>query len=255
MHDNITAEYLLQAIKFKQAKAGPGLSYDIASRDVSNRSREQLNNKTIKELNNSSRHKDVDDIDEQSPLRKTPKGVVSHEDFGSSISPRDVTTRYSCVIVQHCKTTKGVKLAITLQTEESAMLGKKLKVTAELKRYDRLREVKARLEDSDKFNLYFEDTKRSIHEAKDKSICLGRMHRRGKRAQWLRDTLVVGVLNDQGIVDKVILNIDHEEYEIDLDGQLTDLQSKMYHTTGQIGTFQNGNKSAPRMCDLEWEDC
>jgi hypothetical protein len=255
MHHDITAEDILRSINFKQAKSGLGTAIDISAR-TSNRSREQLNNKTIKELNNSSRTTSEDDIDVQSPLRETPSSGCSHKSFGSSVTPaRTNNPRYSCVIVQHARTAKGVKLAITLQTEESAVLGKKLKVTAELKRYDRLREVKARLEDSDQFNLYFEDTKRDIHAAKDKSICMGRMHRRGKRSQWLQDTLVVAVLSDQGIVSKAILNIDHEEYEIDLDGELTDLQKKMYHATGQIGTFQNGLRQAPRMSDLEWEDC
>ena len=251
MHDDITAEDILRTINFKQAKQGLGTQIVIAPRDVTTRSREQLNNKTIKELNNSSRHSDADDIGVQSPLRETPKEAVSHQAFGSNDhAARTNISRYTCVMVQHARTDKGVKLAITLQTAEL----KKLKVTAELKRYDRLREVKSRLEDTSVFNNYLEATKRAIYDLKDKKFCMGRLHRRGKRSQWYCDTLVVGVLTDQGIIDRVVININHEEYEVQLNGQLTDLQSRMYHATGQSGTFQS-SQAAPRIEDADWEDC
>ena len=250
MHHELTAEDILQAIQRKQTRSAPGLCYDISARTNSNRSREQLNNKTIKELNNSSRHLSEDVMSEQSSLTETPKGFVVQKDFGSVITTARTTTRYSCVQVQHCRTEKGVKLAITLQTPEL----KRLRVTAELKRYDRLREVKCRLEDSSEFNLFFEDTKRSIHEARNKNVCMGRLHERGKRKQWYRDTLAVGVLNDAGIITQAIININHEEYLIELDGQLTDLQTKMYHATGQIGIFQS-SQAMPRIEDADWEDC
>jgi hypothetical protein len=250
MYYDITAEEILQHIQFNKAKAGSGLSYDISARTNSNRSREQLNNKTIKELNNSSRRLSEDDMSEQSSLTETPLSVVVQEDVGNVITPARTSSRYSCVQVQHCKTAKGVKLAITLQTPEL----KRLRVTAELKRYDRLREVKTRLEDSNEFNLFFEDTKRSIHESRNRNICMGRLHERGKRKQWYRDTLAVGVLNDAGIITQAIININHEEYLVELDGQLTDLQTRMYHATGQIGVFQS-SRAMPRIEDADWEDC
>lgn len=250
MSYELTAEDILQAIQFKQAKAGPGIAYDISARTNSSRSREQLNNKTIKELNNSSRHDSEDVMSEQSPLTETPKESLSQKAFGSVITPREVSSRYSCVMVQHCKTAKGVKLAITLQTPEL----KRLRVTAELKRYDRLREVKARLEDSTEFNLFFEDTKQAIYAARNKSVCMGRLHARGKRSAWYRDTLAVAMINDAGTVEHVIININHEEYCVELNGQLTDLQSKMYRATGQIGTLQS-SCAVPRIEDAEWEDC
>ena len=250
MYHDITAEAILQAIQFKQAKAGPGTAYDISARTITSRSREQLNNKTIEELNNSSRTNSEDVMSEQSSLTETPKGSLSHEAFGSVDQPREVSSRYSCVMVQHCRTAKGVKLAITLQTPDL----KRLKVTAELKRYDRLREVKARLEDSTKFNLFFEDTKQAIYAAKNKSVCMGRLHARGKRSAWFRDTLAVAVLDAAGTVEHVIVNINHEEYCVELTGQLTDLQSKMYRATGQIGTLQS-SRAVPRIEDADWEDC
>lgn len=250
MQQDVTAEDILRAIQFKQAKAGPGIAYDIAARTITSRSREQLNNKTIKELNNSSRTDSEDVMSEQSPLTETPKGSLSQEDFGSSITPREVSSRYSCVLVQHCRTEKGVKLAITLQTPEL----KRLKVTAELKRYDRLREVKSRLEDSTKFNLFFEATKRGIYDSRNRSVCMGRLHARGKRSAWYKDTLVVAVLNDAGIVERAIININHQEYDVELTGQLTDLQTKMYLATGQLGTLQS-SRAVPRIEDGDWEDC
>jgi hypothetical protein len=250
MHHDITAEDILQIYNRKNQKAGPGLAYDISARTNIPRSREQLNNKTIKELNNSSRNNSEDVMSEQSPLTQTPSSVVVQKDVGSVITPRDVSSRYSCVQVQHCRTAKGVKLAITLQTPEL----KRLRVTAELKRYDRLREVKTRLEDSSKFNMFFEDTKQAIYAAKNRNVCMGRLHARGKRSQWFRDTLVVGVLNNAGIIDHVIININHEEYAVDLNGELTDLQTRMYLATGQYGVFQS-SKAMPRIEDADWEDC
>jgi len=247
----ITAEDILAAIGRRQQRLCMGTEIVVAPRELSSRSREQLNNKTIKELNNSSRQGDVDDIDVQSPLRQNPLGVFGQNVVGSSIgSARTNKSRYTCVMVQHARTVKGIKLAITLQTAEL----KKLKVTAELKRYDRLREVKSRLEDTSVFNNYLEDTKRAIYDLKDKKFCMGRLHQRGKRSQWYCDTLVVGVLTDQGIIDRVVININHEEYEVRLDGQLTDLQNRMYQATGQIGTFRS-SQAAPRIEDADWEDC
>jgi hypothetical protein len=252
MSYDITAEDILHAIQRRQQRTGPGTEFVIAPRELTSRPREQLKNTIIEEQNNSSRQESEDETGVQSPLRKTPPSGRGQEDFGSVITPASSSSRYSCVLVQHCITGKGVKLAITLQ-RQAADQTQTARVTAELKRYDRLREVKSRLDDSAQFSVFLEETKRTIYDLKQHEFCMGRMHQRGKRSQWLCDTLAVAQLTPAGQVGQVILNIDHEEYEVRLDGALTQAQRRLYHATGQWGDWRSNRATAPTMNDLEWE--
>ena len=257
----VTAEEILAAIyKQKQIKT-PGMDYfarDVSSReptvliantarDVSSRAREELNNITIEQYNNSSRNKCEDEIDAKSPLSQKQK-------VAEITAAREVSSRFSGIVVQHCIAKSGIKLAITLQTEDWAESGHKLLVTAELKRYKRLREIKTRLEDSSEFNHYLEETKRNIHELKNHSVCMGRIHHRGKRASWVKDALVVATV-DNDIVDTVIVYIENEEYEIKLNGVLSAGQTGIYYATGQYGNIKNLSKIAPTIWELPLTKC
>jgi len=252
MTHTITAEDILAAIGRRQQRQGLGTEIVIAPRELTSRPREQLKNTIIEEQNNSSRHDSEDATGVQSPLRKPPPSGFGQEDFGSVITPAICSSRYTCVLVQHCRTRKGVKLAITLQRQQADQT-QTARVTAELKRYDRLREVKSRLDDSTSFSVFLEATKRDIYDLKQHEFCMGRMHQRGKRTQWLCNTLAVAQLNSAGVVDQVILNIDHEEYQIQLDGAVTEAQRQLYHATGQWGHWHSNRATAPTMNDLEWE--
>jgi hypothetical protein len=244
------AEQLLQAINHRAAKAGPGIAYDISAR-TSNRSREQLNNPIIEKHNNTSRTSE-DVIDGKCPLRQPPKGVVVHEDFGSVITPERELT-YRGISVQHCRpkatTRTGIKLAITLQTAAQAQAGERVLVTAELKRYTRLREIKSRLDDSAAFAVYLETTKQDIHAIKNHQVCMGRIHARGQRTAWVRDALVVGIIQ-QDCVQSVVLNLDGEEYEIVLDAELSPRQQPLYLASGTWGEIANPTNTSPRLSDL-----
>ena len=247
---DVTAEQILFAISKNRAVCDLGTNMADYVRDNSNRSREQLNNKTIKELNNSSREVRGDEIEAKSPLSQTPLSQVA---VVSKPAQRELT--YRGINIQHCKPKEGVikqgiKLAITLQSLAMLEAGGKLLVTAELKRYDRLREIKPRLDDSSEFNQFLEDTKRSVYEIKDKSLCMGRIHARGKRSSWVHDALVIGFINNDVIV-KAIVYIEGEEYEIDLTTEVSELQKPLYYATGTYGVIENSLSKAPRMSELK----
>jgi len=220
------------------------------------RAREVLNNKTIKEYNNTSHEQVREDVTEaKSPLASsaTPlERLSSQEDVTSVTCPRELTsraTKFSGIVAQHAITKSGIKVAITLQTEEWARTGEKLQVTGELKRYARLREIKSRLEDSSEFNRYLEETKQLIHELKDHELCLGRIHHRGKRASWIYDSLVIGYISND-ILKKIVLHIEGENYEILFDKTLSNSQQQYYKAAGHYGEMQHITRIAPRIWDL-----
>jgi hypothetical protein len=253
MYNDLTSEDILQALQRKQQKAGPGIAYDISAR-TSNRSREELNNITIEELNNSSRVNDEDGMSEQSPLTKTPKGVVSHEDFGSSITPARTTSRYTGIAVQQPAPKAearrpGLKLAISLQTAAMGLKGQLFLLTAELKRYDRLREIKSKTDDSSAFAQVLEQAKREIHAEQDRAMCIGRVHLRGKRSAWIPNALVIARVDNNCICD-VILILDDEQYTIKLDQTITPAQRPLYLAAGIAGSIAHPHSHSASLTEL-----
>lgn len=256
MNYDIKPEDILRAIQFKQAKAGLGLNYDIAAR-TSSRTREVLNNKTIEELNNSFRQSE-DVIGVQSPLtsaaspQKTPD--LSQRAFGSDIAPATTSSRYTGITVQHCRpnaTAKrpGVKLAVSIQTAQMAQQGQLFLLTAELKRYKRLREIKSKLDDTSEFAQLLEQAKRQIHEDQDQDMVMGRLHLRGQRSAWIPNCLVIGRMQGDQI-GQVILFLDHEQYTIKLDHALTDAQRPLYLSAGQWGQIAHPNSHSATLTQL-----
>jgi len=178
----------------------------------------------------------------------SPEGLES-QGGGNVITPREnYTSRaFTGITAQHVKTAKGIKVNLTLQTAQDAADGKYLDLTAELKRHDRLRELKRYAEDSYEFDQLYVQT---ISELKDltpeegKSICIGRVHDRGFRAKWYSNVMVVGTLDSAGKLVSVLINIENEEYDIKLDGILSPRQEELYHATGTFGELKT-NKRAP----------
>jgi hypothetical protein len=179
-------------------------------------------------------------------VTSSPRGQGAEE--GNVISPRELTSRYSGITVQHARTTRGIKIAITLQKSAWQDTGACQLATAELKRYDRLREVKARPDDSEQFAHYLESIKTQLHATRNRDTSIGRLHQRGRRSAWLYDTLIVATMTGD-LVNRVMLSLEGEEYVIDLDTSLTDLQQKYYHVQGRYGNIVSGNQ-APRLDDL-----
>jgi hypothetical protein len=253
MHHDITAEDILRAIQRKQTRSTPGFAYNIAAR-TSNREREELNNITIEELNNSSRTECVDVISEQSPLTEPPKGSLSQEDFGSSDQPARTSNRYTGIAVQQPRPRAdsrkpGLKLAISLQTESMAAKGQLFLLTAELKRYDRLREIKSKLDDSSAFAQILEQAKQEIHAERDRAMCIGRIHLRGKRSAWIPNALVIARINTDTI-QSAILILDDEQYIIALDQPITEAQQPLYLAAGTTGSIAHPNSHSASLAEL-----
>jgi hypothetical protein len=240
----------------------------LHEREQTSRSREQYKDKKTKRKNYSSQLSSEDvngvEVSEETCLlaqrqASVPLAVAScnspfesatasPEESGSVISPRDVCSRYSGITVQHAKTTKGVKLAVTLQKPEWTAQGACQLVTAELKRYDRMREVRAREHDSEHFASYLHTVKQQLQDSQDRTVCVGRLHQRGRRSAWLYDTLIVARL-EHNLVTSVMLYLEGEEQVIVMDTALTDLQQQYYHTQGRWGQVVSAQR-APRLDDL-----
>lgn len=167
---------------------------------------------------------------------------------GNVISPREQYTRWSGISVHHVRTRKGVKIGISLQKPCWIRDGRLLQITAELKRYDRLREVKPMQEDSDFFGEYLQGVKAILHEKRDRSACLGRAHQRGARKTWIQDTLVLAYLKDSGIAT-VTIYIEGDQFDIPMTHEMTEQQQRVYHSTGMHGNIVF-NRRSPRIDDL-----
>jgi hypothetical protein len=237
-------------------------------REVSSRPREVYKERKIEIQNYTSLHKDEDvtgvkvstrpaswpeavasDLVAIAPQEIPLAGTSSQEESGIVISaPRELTSRYSGISVQHVKTPKGVKLAITLQKPHWVSEGACQMATAELKVYDRMREVKARDQDSEHFAEYLKCSKQQLQDAANKSVCIGRLHQRTKRSAWLFDTLAIAKFEDHKI-QTVMLYLEGEEYLISMDQDLTDSQQKYYLAQGRSGTIASSVR-APRLDDL-----
>lgn len=251
MHDNITAEDILRAIQFQQARATPGLAYDITQRELV-LTREVYKDKKIKRQNNTSRPTDEDEIVSKDLLASEATPLEKPDVFGSNITPARTSSRYTGITVQHYKTERGVKLAISLQTAQAAELGGIQQMTAELKRYDRLHEVRGRPDVDDAWFVdHLAQTTADIRATGNRAICLGRPHAHGKRAAWFVNTFVVGVMEGD-CIRQVILNIEGEEYDIALTQPLSPQQAKYYRSTGLFGHIRAGRRGAPRIADIPY---
>ena len=167
---------------------------------------------------------------------------------GNVISPRELYTRWTGISVHHVRVKKGVKIGITLQKPEWQSEGRTLQITAELKRYDRLREVKPMEDDSDFFVEYITGVKDLLHSERDKTACLGRAHQRGSRKAWIQDTLVLAYLKESGI-ESLTLYIEGEQFNIVMDHEMSEQQARVYHSTGIHGRIVFRRRS-PRIDDL-----
>jgi hypothetical protein len=131
---------------------------------------------------------------------------------------------------------------------DQARVGEATRLTAELKRWDRLRELKPYADDSEQFAEMYLGAIEHLKETKAKNrrnYCIGRLHDRGARSAWYADMMMLGILNDQDHLKTVILNIEGEEFEIQMDLPLSNRQS-MFHSQGRHGDLKRA-KQAPRL--------
>lgn len=240
------------------------LTQDLSPRELYTRSREQYKNKNIKQYisqtcEDSMGSKVSDETcllaqrQASDPVAASIEagplaGTSCQERSGNVISPRDVYTRWSGISVHHVRSRKGVKIGITLQRPEWANEGRTLQITAELKRYDRLREVKTQTDDSDFFELYLTAVKEKLFADRNRNACLGRAHQRGSRRAWIQDTLVLGYM-EQDVIKSVIIYIEGDQFEVSMDHVMSEQQQRVYHSTGIHGQIRFTRRS-PRIDEL-----
>jgi len=263
MNTNQTRDQILADIRSRQ---NPRELVIAKTPDFGQNPREVLKDKKIKRYNNISRLSEESDLVKVSKetclLAETaslPSGqltssntfesaTASPGESGIVICPRELTSRVAAVSVQHSKTTKGIKAMVTVQTATQARVGEATRLTAELKRWDRLRELKPYADDSDAFAHMYLDAIEQLKETpaqNRRSYCIGRLHDRGKRSAWYADMMMLGILDDQDHLKAVILNIEGEEFEIQMDMVLSDRQT-MYHSQGRHGDLKRSQR-APRL--------
>lgn len=229
--------------------------------------REVLKDEKIKRYKDISRSKceetyDYKVSDETCPLASTsskPLGteVPSKRDLASPTEEVSLLSRaantssrvFTGVSLQHSRTKKGVKVMVNLQTAEQARTGDITTLTAELKRWDRLRELKRNANDSEQFESMYLDTVETLKRMppdQRRPYCMGRLHDRGSRSEWYPDIMMLGILDQDECLKYVLLNIEGEEYEVDMTGELSPRQKTAFHSTGLLGELKN-NRPRPSL--------
>jgi len=176
---------------------------------------------------------------------------LGQEARGIVISPARTSSRtFSGISAHHNKSGKGIKISITLQKEDEAESGALIQLTAELKRTDRLRELRAYDADSPFFANFYDLLKQNIREDPDrKRMALGRLHERSRRDAWVSDMCVVADLDGE-VAQRVLFYYQDEMYEIIMNHQQTTRQASSYHSTGITGRLHS-NKQAPTLATLK----
>ena len=231
----VSRELLLAEIREKQARP----------REVY----KEQNIKRNKDISRSSEENSIPGVSgETQPLAigVASASATSSSSLDESVNDTSRGHTYSGISAQHVKTNKGVKLGITLQTEAMAHTGDCILLTAELKRRDRLRELKPYADDSSRFDRRYRETILQARESRNELLCMGRVHERGKRTAWYADVMCVANLTAQGACHNVILFIGDEEYYIEMDHTLSERQQTMYHSGGFFGKIYSTNL-APRL--------
>ena len=240
----------------------------LSPRELSSRPREVSKEEKIKRHNNISRlSEDIgcgEVSDETCPLTQRTKSsgsVALASPLTSSSLDRDrsvvvednviparTTSRITGITAQHARTTKGVKVMLNIQTEQNVESGQFIPVTAELKRYDRLREIASTHADSDEFDRLLTRLLAGIYASRDRSYCVGRIHERGRRAAWIQDSVVIGTLNSN-VITNIAVFVDGEQYDISMDQPLSERQLRHYHSQGRWGEIIAGEQ-APTLSSI-----
>lgn len=242
-----TTEQVLNLIQQSRERIDP--------RELTNRDpREVYKDKNIKILNDFSR------------LSEESNGTCATHAFGEEVSPEGLegqgqgvmssaaaTTSsrvFSGITAQHHRTNKGIKVSVTLQKADEAEFCAYIELTAELKRSDRIRELKAYEYDSEDFAEFYHALKESVRTNPNREhMCIGRLHQRGSRSAWVADMAVVGTLNADNVVEQIKFYHD-DDYAIEMTQQLTRRQVDLYHSSGLFGNLQR-QRQAPTLASLK----
>ena len=188
-------------------------------------------------------------------LEVSPEGL---EGQGSGVmlsAPASISSRsLSGITAQHQKTKKGIKVMLTLQQADEAEYCAYIEVTAELKRSNRISELKPYAGDSEQFAAFYAAAKQAIKDEEDiehrRKICIGRLHERGQRSSWIADMLVIGYLKEDETLDNIIYYYGGEEYKIKMDHMMSSRQSELYHSNGLYGNLIR-QRTVPTLATLK----
>lgn len=201
------------------------------------------------------------DISTSLPLGKESEESVSQEEGVSVITPAITSSRdeeiVSGISAQHNRGERGCKLSITVQLASDPD-GAGVTLTAELKRIDRLREIKSYSYDSPEFDEYIIETKRDLSNTDEIPVnqrhrwAFGRLHNRGERSAWYPDASVVAKFDTAGVViENIVLSVCGSAFQITMDHPMSPKQEKLYHSAGFHGKLRQNKQvydiySAPR---------
>lgn len=172
-------------------------------------------------------------------LEVSPEGLaVTGEGVVLSARENYTSRVYTGIETFHNRTAKGIKINLTLQSAVDAESGACIKLTGELKRQDRFREIADYAGDADYFKQFVVALKQAYQKDRQQQWCIGRVHARGRRSQWFANVIVLAQLVDNVVVD-VRVWIEHEDYAFNLDLALNTNQQQYYHTGGRYGSIRS----------------
>jgi hypothetical protein len=157
------------------------------------------------------------------------------------------------ITAQHARTARGIKVSLNIQEATDVATGAYSKITAELKRHDRLRELKAYSGDSTAFAQHYTNTITEIKELKPEQgqkFAIGRAHARGSRSAWIANVMVLGELDEQDQLTKIYFYYNNEEYVIDFDQELSPKQKELYYCSGVYGELKRA-QAAPTLQSIK----
>jgi len=248
---NYTTEEILRLVESSRARLSNEHSRELVVAndiDLDDRSREVLKKEKSKKVKHSSRLSEELNGLASPLLAETPS--KPQDAFVSMIAPATTSSReIAAITAQHSKTKMGIKVSLSIQTQTDATNGEFTSLTAELKRHNRLRELKRYSGDTAEFEEHYINTINDLKELtpeKGKSVCCGRIHERGKRAAWFADMMVVGNLNEEDHLTSIIIWYGTEEYVVEMSDELSPRQKESYHSAGIYGELKT-NKVVPTL--------
>jgi hypothetical protein len=245
--------YTTDEIMSMVANARHKQSFDLEAREVIDLARREkhVNIKTYKHISRED-HEESDgtspsDLNGPASQEVGPEGLRGLQE--SVITPCEyVSSRaYTGIEAYHVISARGIKLNLTLQTPADAEVGAVVKLTGELKRQKRWREIKPYSGDAEYFQSFVQEIKDQLQTERPDGYewCLGRVHVRGKRNAWFANVVVLARMQDNKITQAKIC-IEDDIYEIDLDLDLNENQNKYYSAGGRYGVIHSA-KNVPTL--------
>lgn len=251
----MTVDNLMAMIKSREVVLAEMIKKDDLPREVLKKEKKEKrkdDSRSSEELPSSRAS------DETHPLAKSPMDTIPSENSAVGKEPGDcqVEVEYdpaarttsrtiSGITAQHCNTKNGIKVSLTVQTIHDLADLSHTSLTAELKRHSRIRELKPYAGDSAEFaELYsnmLQELRDTTQEENGQGYCIGRVHERGARAEWLADLMVVGYL-ENGILQKLQLYFQDEYYEITMNAEMSPRQQANYLSNGIYGAITKTRK-------------